>query len=171
MNNHSKIAPLFGKVQKMVQLYEEHEKREKDIFIAVARQYGIKNLSGDLTISETHVIEQIGNHETISVTRLAEKMGMTKDAITKISAKLLDRGWIEKFAMSGNRKEVQFRLTPEGRVVYEVHEQYHLYAEKFFQEFINKYTDAEFEFIDRLIGDITQAIENSMAAMGTIVKK
>ncbi|MFD0695133.1 MarR family transcriptional regulator [Paenibacillus sp. GCM10027628] len=171
MDNHSKIAPLFGKVQKMMQLYDAHENKEKDIFFAVAKQCGIRNLSDDLTMSETHVIEQIGIHETINVTRLAEKMGMTKGAITKINAKLLDRGWIEKFALSGNRKEVLFRLTPDGQMVYEVHEQYHLYAEKFFQEFINRYTDAEFEFIDRLIGDITQAIENSIAAMSVILNK
>jgi DNA-binding MarR family transcriptional regulator len=171
MDNHAKIVPLFGKVQKMMQLYDAHEKKEKDIFFAVASQCGIKNMSDDLTMSETHVIEQIGIHETINVTRLAEKMGMTKGAITKISAKLLDRGWIEKFALSGNRKEVLFRLTPDGHNVYDVHEQYHLYAEKLFEQFISTYTDAEFQFIDRLISDITQAIENSMAAMGVIVNK
>nr|WP_275901682.1 MarR family transcriptional regulator [Paenibacillus sp. SYP-B3998] len=122
-------------------------------------------------MSETHVIEQIGMHETINVTRLAEKMGMTKGAITKIGAKLLDRGWIEKFALSGNRKEVLFRLTPDGHSVYDVHEQYHLYAEKLFEDFINRYTDEEYQFIDRLIGDITQAIETSMAAMGKVLNE
>ncbi|MBU7316581.1 MarR family transcriptional regulator [Paenibacillus oleatilyticus] len=170
MGNDANAQHLYAKVMKMVHLYEDHDKKEKDIFFAIARQYGIRNLTDDLTMSETRAIELIGNHESINVTRLAEKMGMTKGAITKISAKLLDRGWIEKFSLNGNRKEVLFRLTPDGQIVYDVHERYHQYVEKFFIDFISRYSDEDFQFIDRLVSDITGVLENSMAALGAMIK-
>ncbi|WP_037288221.1 MarR family winged helix-turn-helix transcriptional regulator [Saccharibacillus sacchari] len=75
--------------------------------------------------SEVHCIEYIGKHVDPNVTRLAEAFYMTRGAISKITKKLLDKGLIESYQSSENKKEIYFRLTPEGRNVFEIHENLH----------------------------------------------
>ncbi|MFH5545544.1 MarR family transcriptional regulator, partial [Listeria monocytogenes] len=45
--------------------------------------------------SEVHCIEYIAKNEDPNVTKLAEAFYMTKSAISKITKKLMDKGYIE----------------------------------------------------------------------------
>ena len=50
---------------------------------------------------------------------------MTKSAVTQMSIKLLDKGLIEKFQDSKNKKEKYFRLTNEGKKARETYMAHH----------------------------------------------
>ena len=58
-----------------------------------ARQYGTEDL---LYSAEVHMIEMIGSYETITTTKLAEKLGITKGAVSQITRKLLEKNLIIK---------------------------------------------------------------------------
>lgn len=55
---------------------------------------------------------------------------MTRGAISKLTKKLIQKGLIESYQKSDNKKEIYFRLTEQGKVIYNVHEDLH----KEFQE-------------------------------------
>jgi len=80
--------------------------------------------------SEVHCIEYIGRNVDSNVTKLSESFYMTRGAISKINKKLLKKGIIESYQKPDNKKEIYFRLTEQGKVIYKVHEELH----KEFQE-------------------------------------
>lgn len=55
---------------------------------------------------------------------------MTRGAISKLTKKLIQKGLIESYQKSDNKKEIYFRLTEQGKVIYKIHEDLH----KEFQE-------------------------------------
>lgn len=55
---------------------------------------------------------------------------MTRGAISKLTKKLIQKGLIESYQKSDNKKEIYFKLTEQGKVIYNVHEDLH----KEFQE-------------------------------------
>ncbi|KWX69477.1 MarR family transcriptional regulator [Paenibacillus riograndensis] len=80
--------------------------------------------------SEIHCIESIGRNVDPNVTKLAESLYMTRGAISKITKKLVEKGLIESYQKPDNKKEIYFRLTGQGEVINNIHEDLH----KEFQE-------------------------------------
>jgi Transcriptional regulators len=80
--------------------------------------------------SEVHYIEYIGKNEDSNVTKLADSFYMTRGAISKMTKKLIQKGIIESYQKTDNKKEIYFRLTEQGIRIYKVHEELH----KEFQE-------------------------------------
>ncbi|ASR48260.1 MarR family transcriptional regulator [Paenibacillus kribbensis] len=80
--------------------------------------------------SEVHCIEYIERNVDSNVTKLAESLYMTSGAISKITKKLIKKGIIESYQKPDNKKEIYFRLTEQGKVIYKIHEELH----KEFQE-------------------------------------
>lgn len=80
--------------------------------------------------SEVHCVEYIGKNADSNVTKLAESFYMTKGAISKLTKKLIEKGLIESYQKPDNKKEIYFRLTGQGEVIFNIHEELH----KEFQE-------------------------------------
>ncbi|MDR3602270.1 MAG: MarR family transcriptional regulator [Desulfosporosinus sp.] len=80
--------------------------------------------------SEVHCIEYIGRNVDSNVTKLAESFYMTRGALSKITKKLIKKGIIESYQKPDNQKEIYFRLSEQGQLIYIVHEKLH----KEFQE-------------------------------------
>lgn len=75
--------------------------------------------------SEVHCIEYIGRNVDSNVTKLAESFYMTRGAISKLTKKLIEKGLIESYQKQDNKKEIYFRLTEQGKVIYKIHEELH----------------------------------------------
>ncbi|ULO04996.1 MarR family transcriptional regulator [Paenibacillus sp. 19GGS1-52] len=80
--------------------------------------------------SEVHCIEYIERNVDSNVTKLAETFYMTRGAISKMTKKLMEKGLVESYQKPDNKKEIYFRLTEQGKVIYKIHEELH----KEFQE-------------------------------------
>ncbi|MBM6384930.1 MAG: MarR family transcriptional regulator [Paenibacillus sp.] len=87
---------------------------------------GIKLKTGAI-----HLIEAIGNHPLSNVTTLADKLGVTKGAVSQQIPKLLEKRLILKTHKSDNQKDIVLQLLPAGELVYREHAQAHeaLYRE------------------------------------------
>jgi len=84
----------------------------------------------DLSVTELHVIQSIGEKDKVNVTSIAQHIGVTKSAISKITGKLLKKGLIERYQLADNQKEVFFRLTSGGESVFSFHERFHRRLER-----------------------------------------
>lgn len=105
------------------------------------------NILEEYGYSETHCIDAIGRLDHPNVTRIAEQMGMTRGAISKMTKKLLSKKLIEKYTLETNHKEVYFKLTTEGKLLFDEHEKRHQLWEKRDLEFLNRYPQEEVEIL------------------------
>jgi DNA-binding MarR family transcriptional regulator len=75
--------------------------------------------------AEIHTIKTIGENPGINVTRLAERMTVTKGAVSQTIAKLVRKKLVQKTHVRENAKEIRLELTDLGWIGFHRHEQFH----------------------------------------------
>ncbi|EHW9789913.1 MarR family transcriptional regulator [Listeria innocua] len=112
--------------------------------------------------SEVHCIEFIAKNEDPNVTKLAEAFYMTKSAISKITKKLMDKGYIESYQKPENKKEIYFRLTTKGEEINQVHDNLH-------QEFLDRdkvvfedVSDKQYEQVLQFVDKYSRHLDGEM---------
>lgn len=88
-----------------------------------------------LNMSDIHTISCIGDHEPINVTSISEKMGFSKATVSRITAKLTEKGLVSKTQLSDNKKEIYFRLSHKGRSIHHLHQREHEKSNKGLNDF------------------------------------
>lgn len=106
--------PFLETVYRLMNRYNQKAKLPK--------HYGTEDL---LYPAEVHLLEVIGSGEGVTTTELAERLAITKGAVSQTTAKLLEKQLILKTPASGQRREQLFTLTERGGIVYRHHRQLH----------------------------------------------
>ncbi|HAK73890.1 MAG TPA: MarR family transcriptional regulator, partial [Sporomusaceae bacterium] len=94
--------------------------------------------------SEVHCIEYIGRNADSNVAKLAESFFMTTGAMSKMTKKLIERGVIESYQKPENKKEVYYRLTDQGKAIYNIHEKLHQEFQERDKSIFEQVTDEQF---------------------------
>ena len=82
--------------------------------------------TGDLlTRSEIHFLAGVYDNPLLSVTDLADKIGVTKGAVSQMTAKLHTKGYVRKLHGVEDRKEVLLALTDKGKTAADNHNEFH----------------------------------------------
>ncbi|MDR2979932.1 MAG: MarR family transcriptional regulator [Bacteroidales bacterium] len=93
--------------------------------IEKSRLQGIKNVN--LSISELHLIEAIGNSEEgTSVRMIAQSLEITMPSVTVATCKLEKKGLLIKVPDKNDKRVVRIVLTPLGRKFNMAHEYFHV---------------------------------------------
>jgi DNA-binding MarR family transcriptional regulator len=79
----------------------------------------------DLSISELHVIREIGIRETKSMTQVAKGLKISVGALTTAMTKLEMKGYVTRSRDIDDRRIVNLGLTDAGRSAFSVHEAFH----------------------------------------------
>ncbi|MBN7741613.1 MarR family transcriptional regulator [Bacillus velezensis] len=120
--------------------------------------------------SEVHCIEFIEKIEDANVTKLAESLYMTRGAISKLTKKLINKGLIESYQKPLNKKEIYFRLTEQGKVIYKIHEKLH----KEFQErdkiVFEQVTDEQFDTMLNFVETYSRHLDSEIKKLGADMK-
>jgi DNA-binding MarR family transcriptional regulator len=148
----NKVVDLFDYSGDYTQAHE----RDLNQFLlesgyAKARDVGIK-------LSEYHVIDCIGRNRLPNATFISKEMGMSKGAISKITAKLASKGLIRAEHLQSNRKEIYYALTSKGRDAFEVHEKIHARGNAKLSAMFEKYDPDALRAISRFLDDILAAL-------------
>lgn len=143
---------------------KEQELLLKEIALMLERQDMLSKLTESQCLdeygySETHCIDFIGRLELPNVTKVAEHMGMTRGAISKMTKKLLTKGLIEKYTLESNKKEVYFRLTEQGKLLFEEHDKRHRRWEKRDMEFLGRYSKEDVETVYQFMKEFNGYLE------------
>lgn len=139
----------------------------KEIALMLERQDMLSKLTENVCLneygySETHCIDFIGKLELPNVTKIAESMQMTRGAISKMTKKLLNKGLIEKYSLETNKKEVYFRLTDSGMLLYKEHEKRHKLWEKRDTNFLARYSKEEIEILTKFMQEFNEYLEEQI---------
>lgn len=100
-----------------------------------------KDLYGDLGTTETHCINYIGENKEANGVELSTGLALTRSAISKITKRLIKKGYIFSFKKEDNLKEVFYSLTPNGEDIFSKHIEAHknwIIRDKIFLETIKK---------------------------------
>jgi DNA-binding MarR family transcriptional regulator len=108
--------------------------------------------------SEIHTIETVGKNPGINATRLAEKMGVTKGAVSQMLKRLARKKLITKGTVAGNEKEIAIELTDLGRIAFENHKALHLQILGALRDYYGDELTNKLALFRGLIGDLWSII-------------
>lgn len=84
---------------------------------AVSRSFAVSVEAEGVTVAEWAFMRVLYDIEGISPTMLAEQMGMTKGAISKLADRLAEKHLIDREAKPGSRKGQALALRPAARAI------------------------------------------------------
>lgn len=79
----------------------------------------------EVTPTESHTIQAIGENESFNITDLSVHFGVTKSAASQITARLSQKGYVKKTVSETSNKELKLELTELGRKAFAAHERCH----------------------------------------------
>ena len=124
--------------------------------------HGREDVFRGIHLAEVHCIDWIGGTEHANVTKIARKMGLTRGAVSKISKKLVAKGFIQRYRMAENNKEVYFRLTDAGQHAYLEHKKCHNRARQEKLSILATYSNAEQAAILRFLTDVNTLVDSKL---------
>ncbi|ODA39457.1 MarR family transcriptional regulator [Desulfosporosinus sp. BG] len=119
--------------------------------------------------SEVHCIEYIGRNVDSNVTKLAETFYMTRGALSKIAKKLIKKGLIESYQKQDNKKEVYFRLTPQGEVINKVHEKLHKEFQERDKAVFEQVTEEQFDSMLSFVETYSRHLDAEIKKQGVVI--
>ncbi|MGX1830111.1 MarR family transcriptional regulator [Paenibacillus taichungensis] len=149
---------LYDQFIRFLHVYENHKDTEIEQFLSIAQRESIDKIPQHLTA--VHMIDCIGRHEPINNTGIAEAMNLSKASITKIGNKLLEEGFVKRTKMNDNKKESYFRLSPQGKKIFELHERLHVLEAERFSRSLDKYSEPELKIIHQFLQDSSMDMES-----------
>ncbi|PZG35673.1 MarR family transcriptional regulator [Listeria ivanovii] len=120
--------------------------------------------------SEVHCIEYIAKNEDPNVTKLAEAFYMTKSAISKLTKKLMEKGFIESYQKPDNKKEIYFRLTTKGSAINQVHDELHQSFRNRDKVVFEHVTDEQYAAVLQFVDKYSKHLDNEIKKMGLNIK-
>lgn len=120
------------------------------------KHYGTDNL---LYAAEVHMIDTIGTHGEITTTSLAQIIGITKGAVSQTTAKLLDKGLIEKQISSEKKTAVCIHLSEKGKLVFAYHCNMHRNAQEKVQKLIDTLSPESLAAVQGIIDALDEMLD------------
>lgn len=127
----------------IIRLFEDEKKKPRDYGNGIMLYHG-----------EVEFLEAIAKFPGENVSKLSQRLGITKGAITQMVDKLQQKELIQTVSRTGNRKEKYFALTDMGRSVINQHRYLHKQSNENICRFIStldaKEADAVFRFLEHI---------------------
>ncbi|PFR41904.1 MarR family transcriptional regulator [Bacillus cereus] len=120
--------------------------------------------------SEVHCIEYIENNADSNVTQLAEAFYVTRGAISRMTKKLIQKGLVESYQKSENKKEIYFKLTEQGKEIYKIHENLHKEFHERDKAVFEQVTEEEFDSIISFVEKYSRHLDAEIKKQGIHIK-
>lgn len=100
--------------------------------------------SSELTVSEAHALEVLGEHDNINMKGLAQKLGVTTGTTTVTVDRLEKKCFARRESTKEDRRVNLIVLTDIGKNVFEEHHAYHLHLTEQMTSTLNDYEISQF---------------------------
>jgi len=111
-----------------------------------------------LTRTEIHTIEAIGDHPGLSVTELARLRGISKSAVSQLLLRLKAKKLVMQKFLEGSDRDTSLALTTSGGIAYKQHRATHHQLYKMIQERLDTYSPEFFDELAKLIDEVETQI-------------
>lgn len=109
--------------------------------------------------SEIHMIKSIKENEGIHVTGLANKIGVTKGAVSQIIIKLEKKGLIKRDKDICNQSKLVLKLTNKGEIAYKNHEKLHDKFDSLISENLKDISEDNIVFLKNFLMQTEEMLE------------
>jgi DNA-binding MarR family transcriptional regulator len=116
---------------------------------AFARKLG----SRDVTVAEWVVMRELYGEDALAPSRLADKLGLTRGAISKLAERLLAKGLVMRAPDAGDGRAHTLALTIKGRSLVP---KLAVLADQNDAEFFDHLTDQERTTVERILKEIVK---------------
>ncbi len=114
----------------------------------------------ELFESEIHMIMYIKDNPDLHVSGLANKIGVTKGAVSQTVTKLVKKGMVLKVRDDNNLSRTLLRLTPKGKIAYREHEKLHYKFDIEVEKLLSEATKDQKSFLLTFLADLEIYIDN-----------
>jgi DNA-binding MarR family transcriptional regulator len=139
---------LIGKFARVAKLWDRLDKQP--------RQFGTGE---DFSSSEIHVIEVVGQNEGLSVTALADRLGVTKGAASQTLKKMESRELISKEIDPSNTSRATLSLSTKGRIAFYAHLHWHETMDGGFRDYFMNIPEEKIRFLDEFLTSFEQFLK------------
>lgn len=147
------------------QLYENANEIYRFVAIrnrydATPRDYGTGEI---INMTEAHIVVDICDNDSITVSKLAEKSDRTPSAVSQIVSKVEKKGYIYKQRCSTNYKVYHLFPTDKGRALCIAHKRYDIEQMMASNKYLRKYcTESELQAFSKVLGLWTNYIKEGV---------
>ena len=144
------ISPfsLIAKFSRVAKLWQQLELKR--------RKFGTEE---DLSGSEIHLIEAVGQYEGLSVTDLAKRLGITKGAVSQTLKRLETKELVVKEIDPANTSRTTVSLSTKGKVAYYSHLQWHETMDGGFRDYFVNLPEDKIRFMDEFLSLLEQFLK------------
>ncbi|MFX3619337.1 MAG: MarR family transcriptional regulator [Sporolactobacillus sp.] len=159
MPSEREISIYSSRIYKaMMQLLvrEANDDAEKTWLIAHSDNEQVRHAVSKLSVLALHTIDVIGKSEPIKGVDIADRLKVTKGAISKVTRRLLSERLIIREKKPENLKEIYFLLTETGRQLFSIHREMHQRLDAEGREVFKAYTADDMEIICDFLEKLSQ---------------
>ena len=147
------IQKIHGKFQSLMALALKLDRTPK--------KFGTDH---DLSHSEIHLIEIIGDNQGLSVTDIATLLGITKGAVSQSLKRLEKKGLTDKIPDPVNLSRSLVELTAKGKTAYWAHRHWHETMDGGFRDYLTTMPKEDVrvivDFLDRVEAFLVRRVES-----------
>ncbi|MDQ0177206.1 MarR family transcriptional regulator [Bacillus chungangensis] len=111
-------------------------------------------IAQEWTLTQLHIVAVMKAEKMANNRMLAEKLDLTRAAITKATKKLLKQEIMIEKELKDNKKEIYYTLTESGERLALLHEQLHEKAKQKYIDILQEFSDEELAVINRFLKSI-----------------
>jgi DNA-binding MarR family transcriptional regulator len=134
------LHSLDARFKNLIKLSEKLEK--------IPRKFGT---DGNLSSTEIHTIELVGENEGLSVTDIAKLQGVTKGAVSQTLKRLEYKGLTVKEEDPANNSRSIIGLTNKGKTAFYAHKHWHETMDGGFKEYFYTLEQDKIDFLDQFL--------------------
>jgi DNA-binding MarR family transcriptional regulator len=109
--------------------------------------------------SEIHLMLEINEKQAVNASRIAERFGITKGAVSQTITRLESKGILHKIKDPYNKNELSFLFTPTGKEVIKEFKQRQKLVLNQYLTFFTGLTESEREVIQRFLSEMEGMID------------
>lgn len=101
--------------------------------------------------AEINMLRIIKENEGIHITGIADKLGVTKGAVSQMVSRLDKKGLIKKEVSLYNQSKLMLRLTPKGEIAEANHEEFHNRFDLFIENMLKDASEENIKFLKEFL--------------------
>ncbi|MDH6365898.1 DNA-binding MarR family transcriptional regulator [Breznakia sp. PH1-1] len=94
-------------------------------YILYIEERNLKDSGVNLSMNDVHILENIQKASDNSMSHIAGRLMVTQGTLTTNVAKLIKKGYVERYRDDKDKRIVRLRLTDKAMPILDVHEAFH----------------------------------------------
>lgn len=142
-----------------------HDRFQRVVKLAIALEQAPRPFGTDelLTSTEIHLVEVIGDHnETLGVTDLAGRLGVTKGAVSQTLKKLEKKALTTKSPDPENSSRSIVSLTTKGKTAFYAHRHWHETMDGGIEAYFSNLDQDRIDFIMEFLGKVELFLKRTL---------